>query len=373
MAVGVSFGGQSVSASETRGLFLKVFSGEVIKAYERAIKVSPLLTNRTITNGKSAQFPTTGVAKARYHVPGHSLLAVGSDASVDGNAYLSDILQSERVIHVDQLLTASCFIDQLDEAMSHYDYRSAFATELGRAIARHQDNAAIYQLFASAKGINITSGEETPGAAGGTSVDGDFYTDAASAVNTLYDASKTMDEKDVPREDRFVVMPPIAYYNLLKAGVLSIDMHATHDTRTMDGSVDGSAPRGETSGVRVAGMPIIVTNADGFTSSDAGVNDGVFFTDTKPQTADTNAEDDGMRNLASSGVPSGATGGSVVSGGTGLLALVCHKSAAGIVKLKDITMESEYMVERQGTLMVAKMAQGIGALRNDGAIAIIDD
>ena len=65
-AVTLSLGGQSAGAGDERSLFLKVFSGEVLNAYERAIKVSSLLTTRTISSGKSAQFPTTGLALARY-------------------------------------------------------------------------------------------------------------------------------------------------------------------------------------------------------------------------------------------------------------------------------------------------------------------
>ena len=371
MAVGVSYGGQNVTG-DTRALFLKVFSGEVINAYEQAIKVSPRLTTRTITTGKSAQFPTTGLALARYHQAGESLLGVetggGSDVSGDSNAYLSTIKQSERVIFIDNLLTASCFIDQLDEAMTHYDYRSAFATELGRSLARHQDNYAIHMLYASATNANAVSNEHTPGANTAAITETAFYTNAAAAVDVLYTASQKLDEKDVPREDRFVVMPPIAYYNLLKAGVLSIDMHATSDTRSHFAETTPTAGvRGEPSGVRVAGMPIVVTNGSGFTSAD-GAADGAFTVDSK-HPSPGNVEDFGMRNLGAA--PDGTEGGTALAQ-TELMALVCHKDAAGIVKLKDITMESDYMVERQGTLMVAKLAQGMGALRNDACIAIID-
>ena len=74
MAYVPSVGGMTDhSVTATKSLFLKVFSGEVMNAYERAIKISPLLTNRTITSGKSAQFPTTGVASARYFPSGDDI------------------------------------------------------------------------------------------------------------------------------------------------------------------------------------------------------------------------------------------------------------------------------------------------------------
>jgi len=370
-AVPVSLGGQSAGAGDERTLFLKVFSGEVLNAYERAIKVSSLLTTRTITSGKSAQFPTTGLALARYFNSGESLF---DDSSADSNAYISTLKQSERVIHVDNLLTASCFIDQLDEAMTHYDYRSAFATELGRALARHQDNLAWYTLTATAYDVGNVANEHTPGSAADAVIEGTlFYTNPANAVNAIYEASRVLDTKDVPKEDRVVLMPPVAYYNLLKAGVLSIGAHATSDTRGLHAD---TGVRGEVSGTMVAGMPVVVSNCDGWASSDTAedAGDSAAFIDGK-HPSPGNAEDQGIRNIAApGGVPTGADGNDIGGGfNDNTACLVFHKAAAGIVKLKDITMESEYIIERQGTLMVAKMAQGMGSLRNDAIVLIETD
>jgi hypothetical protein len=368
-AVPLSLGGLSGDSGDERALFLKVFSGEVLNAYERAIKISPLLTTRTITSGKSAQFPTTGVALARYFQPGESLFL---DSSGDSHAMISTIAQSERVIHIDNLLTASCFIDQLDEAISHYDYRAAFANELGAALARHQDNYALHTIGASCVDTNDgDDGEQTPTAKNTIETCVSFYTDPAAAVQAIYNCSQKLDEKDVPREDRVVLMPPLAYYNLLKAGVLSIGMHATSDTRGLHAD---AGVRGEASGTMIAGMPVVVSNADGFASTDDAADAG-FIADTKGgAAADTaGAEHDGMRNLGASGALGTALGGDGVAvddPDDDLACIVFHKSVAGIVKLKDITMEQEYLIERQGTLMVAKMAQGMGALRNDAGVII---
>ena len=41
-------------------LFLKVFSGEVLAAFQRQNKMLPLTTVRTISQGKSATFPAVG-------------------------------------------------------------------------------------------------------------------------------------------------------------------------------------------------------------------------------------------------------------------------------------------------------------------------
>lgn len=363
ISASMSFGGQAVAASDKRGLFLKVFSGEVLKAFERAIKITPFITARTITSGKSAQFPTTGLAAARFFTPGDDLF-VDSSAG-DGsstNAYLSKIKQSERVIYIDELLTSACFIDDLDEAMSHYDYRSIFAKGLGTALARHQDNYALYTLVASGYDVGDVASEETPGDALTVIEDADFLSNGASALDTIYDAAQALDEVDIPKEDRFVILNPEGYYSLLKEGIFTIDSAAASnsDARMMfDGGGNDYIGAQLTT---VAGMPVIVTNNDTLM--------GTAHIDEKA--GDTVAESAGFRNLATAGnLPSGATGQSGVVQ-TKVACVVFHKSAAGMVKLRDITMESEYIIERQGTLMVAKLATGMGALRND-AVQLVTD
>jgi hypothetical protein len=42
---------------------------------------------------------------------------------------------SERVITIDDLLLASVFIALIDEAKNHYDFRSIYSKEVGRALA----------------------------------------------------------------------------------------------------------------------------------------------------------------------------------------------------------------------------------------------
>ena len=50
--------------------------------------------------------------------------------------------------------------------------------------------------------------------------------------------------------------------------------------------------------------------------------------------------------------------------------IVSHSAAVGTVKLLDLATESEYQIERQGTLFVAKYAMGHGVLRPECAIEL---
>ena len=55
---------------------------------------------------------------------------------------------------------------------------------------------------------------------------------------------------------------------------------------------------------------------------------------------------------------------------TNSLGIVAHPSAVGTVKLLDLATESEYQMERQGTLFIAKYAMGHGILRPECAIEL---
>ena len=58
--------------------YLKLFSGEVFKAYEAACIAKGTVQNRTLTNGKSMQFIFTGRMTAEYHQPGTPILGEGN-------------------------------------------------------------------------------------------------------------------------------------------------------------------------------------------------------------------------------------------------------------------------------------------------------
>ena len=58
------------------------------------------------------------------------------------------------------------------------------------------------------------------------------------------------------------------------------------------------------------------------------------------------------------------------AGNRDVQALVFTKQAAGTVKLLDLGVESEYLIQNQGTLMVAKYAMGHGVLRPEAAIEL---
>ncbi len=330
--------------SDNDALFLKVFSGEILTAFEQNNVMKDLHLMRTITSGKSAQFPVSGIASAKYHTPGVNI-------ADSGNSMLSSIGMNERVITIDDVLVSSTFIANIDELKSHYDVRSIYASELGKALAKRFDIATMKTLFAAA-GASASAPQ-----AGGNTISGATTNTTAGIVDALYAAATKLDEVDAPSEGRYAIVTPAQYYKLLTADNVAINKD------TSGGSAD--AARGTI--VEVAGIQLKKSN-----------NFLEVIAEGDLSTGQSNADnDDGSANndvFGGSGVGYNGDFSALTTGADATLEhgiLVGTKEAIGTVKLLDLATESEYQIERQGTLFVAKYAMGHGVLRPECAVKIL--
>lgn len=334
MTLNTSRLGQAAGAGDVNAIFLRQFSGEIITAFESANIMMGLHTIRTITSGKSAQFPVIGTATAAYHTAGTSIKRTMLDT---GGGNMPAILHNERTIGIDDTLLAPAFIDNLDEAKTHYEYRSEYSRKLGYALAKTADQNQLI-VVAAASALTAAS----PQGAGGGEIDiagtagVDNTLTSAAIVAALFQAAAQFDENDIPDQDRVAVFPPSVYYNLLSNGSAA---GFTQSTSVANKDIGGS---GFGSGIvpEIAGFAILKSN-------------------NLPRTNVTTSAGVSSEN---SYTYAGAT--------SDLVACVFHRSAIGTVKLKDLALESEYSVDDQGTLMVAKYAMGHGVLRPDAAIVL---
>jgi len=303
----VSFGGQANNVGAADALFLKVWAGEVLTAFREQNTAQERLMTRSIKNGKSAQFPATWKAVASYHTPGTYILG-------------QQIAGNERTITIDDLAISPVFIASIDEAKAHFEFRSEYTFQCGAALARQVDkNLLQVALLAARASATVTGGD------GGTQItSANAKTDADTLVAAVFDAAQAMDEKNVPKQDRFVFIKPDQYYQLVNSSSKLIN-------RDYNNEGNGSTASGQV--MRVAGMEIVETN-----------------------------------NLPQSNVITGPT--AYQGDFSTTAALVCHRSAAGTVKLIDLAVEMGYQIETQGTLIVAKQALGHGILRPESAVEI---
>lgn len=221
----------------------------------------------------------------------------------------------ETVITVDDLLISSKFIANVDEAKNHFDVRSIYTAESGEALAQQ------YDKHVATVGLNAArSANPITGLAGGTIIESANYkTNGATLATGIFDMAQAFDEKDISSMERACFVKPAQYYMLAQ----------TTSVINKDWGGEGSYAAGSI--IRIADIEIVKTNNLPTTAQTGGfkaIYDGNFSTTA---------------------------------------ALIMNKAAVGTVKLMDLAVESEYKIEYQGHLMVAKYLMGHGVLRPECA------
>jgi len=302
--------GQINGAGSTTALFLKVFSGEVLTAFDEANVVMDKHTVRQIASGKSAQFPATWKVTASYHTPGTEIVGQASNIA-------------ERVINIDSLLVASVFVANIDEAMTHFQTRGEYAKQAGLALSYQWDkNVLQVGCLAAAASATVT------GSFGGTTLTSSttlYRTSATDLAAGIYSAVQTMDEKFIPEGDtKNVFVRPAQYYLLAQSTAL-----INRDWMGAGSYSDGKI-------LRIGGAEIVKTMHLPITDlSGAEQGNNTYLADYSK-----------------------------------VAALVMTKDAVGTVKLLDLSTEMGYDIRRQGTLLVAKYAIGHGILRPECAVVL---
>lgn len=314
-----SYLGQVNQSGDAKALFEKIMLGEVLTTFERKSVMLDKQTIKTIEHGKSASFPAAGIATAAYHVPGTEITGAG-------------INHAEKVITIDDMLLASAFITNMDEAMNHWDARSIYTAELANALAKQFDQHCLQTGVLAARASAYVTGRPGGTVIGtnytGAPASADYLTNGAHLAKAIFLAAQKLDENDVAEEGRFCFVRPAQYAALL----------STTDTINKDWGGMGSYADGNI--LRIGGVDIVKTN--NLPSTDLSANTGV----------------------------AAGTGYKYRGDFSKTAALIMNKTAIGTVKLLEMKTESEYDIRRQGTLFVAKYAVGTDWLRPESAVEI---
>lgn len=204
--------------------------------------------------------------------------------------------------------------------MNHYDVRGEYSFQLGQALAIAADKNLIQLVALAARAATTVE----DGYGGSSLTNAGYDATADTLAQGIFDASQILDEKDIPASDRYCILKP-KHYNLLVQSSKAIH-------RDFGGSGDYASGK-------------------------------VHMIDS-------------VRIIKSNHVPSAnlsqvaGTNNTYHGDFTNTIGVVFHRSAVGTVKLMDLAVEHEYEIRRQGTLFVAKYAQGSGILRPEAAVEL---
>ena len=302
--------------------YLKLFSGELFKAYESATIAKGTVQNRQLKNGKSLQFIFTGRMQAAYHTPGEPILGSG------------DPPVAEKTIVCDDLLISSAFVYDLDETLAHYSLRSEISKKIGHALAEAYDKKVFRTVALAAREahpITASPGPEPGGSIIKIGANNEY--DAQRLVDAFFEAASILDEKNLPKAGRTAVLSPRQYYALVSqvdSNILNRDY----------GNSQGNLNSGEGL-VSFAGIAIKRSNNLPF----------------KAGTVNSQAGENNSYN----GDFSQHAG------------LIYQKDAAGVVEAigpQVQTTGADVKTMYQGDLIVGRLAMGVGTLNPAAAIEI---
>ncbi len=356
--------GAASTTADRRALYLKLFSGEMFKGFQRNTIARDLVMKRTLTNGKSLQFIFTGRTTAEYHTPGNSILG-----NSDGAPPVA-----EKTITCDDLLISSAFVYELDETLAHYDLRGEISKKIGYALAEKYDRKIFRSITKAARQASpITKanfiepgGTQIKVGAAGTNAD-QAYT-ATSLINAFYDAAAALDEKGVSQEGRVGVLNPRQYYELIQE---------TGSNGLINRDETGDALQTGNGIVEIAGIKIYKSMNIPFFGrfgtkygSVSGTNPGV----TDPGNTGSFTEVEMVDETAGSGaVKTVNSYGNGTSDFENSCGLIFQKEAAGVVEAIGPQVQvtsGDISVVYQGDVILGRLAMGADALNPAAAVEL---
>ena len=356
--------GAASTTADRRALYLKLFSGEMFKGFQRNTIARDLVMKRTLTNGKSLQFIFTGRTTAEYHTPGNSILG-----NSDGAPPVA-----EKTVTVDDLLISSAFVYELDETLAHYDLRGEISKKIGYALAEKYDRKIFRSITKAARQASpITKanfiepgGTQIKVGAAGTNAD-QAYT-ATSLINAFYDAAAALDEKGVSQDGRVGVLNPRQYYELIQE---------TGSNGLINRDETGDALQTGNGIVEIAGIKIYKSMNIPFFGrfgtkygSVSGTNPGVTDPGNTGSFTEVEMVDETAGSNATKTVNSYGNGTSDFENSCGL---IFQKEAAGVVEAIGPQVQvtsGDISVVYQGDVILGRLAMGADALNPAAAVEL---
>jgi len=309
MAYNSSGENNGAGAGTARELFQQKAATDVLKYFKSTNVARELITNESIENGKSKAFPVVGSASV-----------ASRDEETLAELSLDSVKSTERVILIDNLSVAHSWISDLDQAMVHYNAKSAHIESIGRALSKSVDEAIILKLIeagrivdasaASTAGLKVFS-DDVFSSIAQTAQDFDTAMTGAEVQAMMASAMTEFRDKDCVGDPVYILRPQ-PYFALLnnsaQTGLTWVD-----DPYAQSGKVPMVL------GARVVYSP--------------------HFPAVTSTTGDENA-----------------------------VGVLFAKEAVGILELLSVSIKTDYIPTRLADLMVGKMAVGYGILNHGSAI-----
>jgi hypothetical protein len=346
-------------------LWLSIWSGETIHAYDEYNMFESLVDSKTISNGVAMEFPITGTVT----------LNAAWNAGVELLGSTNDSTSATIAIKLDKRPIAAHFeIDNVDLMQTQWEFRSELARQAGMTLGNARDKQiSAYIARAAAEDLNYDAAYQTAGTAspvgtvdpralpcGPAYLDPMFFNLGLSSANAANRSSAALASLKAC-EDFVVYLQTI---NAPTDGVyLAVEPRAFQDIRAL-GVARQDSP---TTAANMQPMFGGVAMAGGLGAALAqGLNK---ITDS--------LEYMGVKIIKSNHLPTSNFSGigearyNLTFGSAGICGLLFQKNAVAALKLQGLKVDTVDDIRRNTTFTVASMMAGTGVLRPECAAVLI--
>lgn len=341
--------GPSGGAAGANKLWLPLWSGEVINAYDEYNVFENLITNKTLTGGFSYEFPVTGTVALKPSWSAGEELG-GGDAS-----------STTFKVNLDPRPMAAHFeTDNVDLLVTQWDYRSELARQAGLTLANTRDKQIVSSLIAASVVAPLASDPRGLVAANfpapavvatgnnqaiGVEVSACTETIALSILQNIENYLVFMQENNFPVENVYCAVPPKVFQVIRALGI----------PRAMTSNVNTSSPIfGAGDAFGGVGAPISVgMNKLADTLDYMGVK--IIKTNHIPR-ADLTATSPTITSI-------GAAKYNLVCNSVNIFGIIFQPEAVAGLSLMGMKVDTVQDVRRNTQFTVASMLKGTGILR----------
>jgi hypothetical protein len=367
-------GGTAAGTDATKGvnpskLWLPIWSGEVIHAYDQYNKFEGMVDHKTISSGTTMEFPITGTVALKTAWGAGEELSGGTDSTATTFSVKLDA----------RPMAAHFELDNIDLMITQWEYRAELARQAGLTLANARDKQlAAYIARASAEGVlDHDPRGLTPKAPFGH-VDyahlGDGGGDNAetnAALRLLKDCENWMvylQENDITTEGVYCAVNPATYASIRALGLARANADETAapaDTFARGRPVFGDVEEHGSLGYSLAGKPYIEETLEYMGVTICKTNHMPINYAPAATPAGTAIGED-RYNLKFIGSP-----GTANEAGE-LMAMFWQRNAVASLKLQGLKVDTVDDIRRNTVFTVASMMSGTGTLRPECACAVVN-
>ncbi|CAB4189537.1 hypothetical protein UFOVP1192_2 [uncultured Caudovirales phage] len=352
-----------ISGANPNKLWLPLWSGEVIHAYDQYNMFESMVTTKSLTGGVTWEFPVTGVVG----------LNPSWNSGVELGAYsgTTNPTSSSFKVSLDKRPMAAHFeTDNIDALITQWDFRSELARQSGITLANTRDKqlavsllaACAVQPFSNDPRPNIASAFQDPAVVSAVTSGACTETNALTVLQEIENYLVTCQENDVVSGTIYCVVRPKVFQMIRALGIPRSTGTFTNNPLFTGGQAYGGTGSGfdgmnvMTDTLEYMGVKIIKSNHLPSTAYDVAANN-------------IGSRKYNLNCSATSYVATGSTTGTMAA--FSLFGIIFQSDAIAGLSLQGMKVDSIADVRRNTQFTVASMMKGTGIIKPEVCRALI--